>query len=835
MIDFKAVSDSALECAEAILVSIFPAGKRRGAEFQVGSLNGEPGTSLSINIHTGLWSDFATGERGGDLVSLLAAKKGISQANAARELNGMLNNPISADVELNKDGMSPARGVVCDSAPFLAHPTHGKPAVVYAYRGKEGECFGFIFRFEIGGKKTFAPLTPWVDASGNVVWKWKGFPKPRPLYNLDRVYENPGKKILIVEGEKSADAISGLFSETIVVSWPGGANAFRSVDWTPLADRSVLIWPDADEPGKQAASSIADILSNSASKVQVLHIPSDKPKGWDAFDAVADGLNVSAFIAENLKAREVEEAPSTTENHTESAPYRVLGYDRGAYFYLPTGSKQIVSLTANEHRELQLLQLAPAHYWEQHFPGKEGTNWKAAANALIQQCHIFGIFSQKKIRGRGAWIDSGRIVYHLGDRLLVDGTFEEVHKFDTRYIYEAAECSPAPIERPASNAEAAGLLELCTSIAWKHSINGKLFAGWLVLAPIAGVLNWRPHIWLNGPSGSGKSWILHNILFPLLGQGVVNVESVTTEAGIRQRLGGADCLPVVLDEAESEDRTGQQRIQKILELARGASCETGASIIKGTASGRAQEFLIRTCFCFSSVGVGAVQRADVSRVTSLEVVLNNDPDIFTTLKEIRKRTSASESWCESIRARSLSIANIIRENAMTFSKAVAAELGDQRLGDQLGSLLAGAYSLTSQNRVTAEFAAQWVANQDWEQWSISEIDKDEYRAFSTLCGHLIRVDGDLNQTLSISELILGAMKGDTTLEGVLQRNGIKLIENYVAISNNHSGVARIFRETPWAGKWKDQFLRIDGAISGRERFNGIQQRCSFVPTTFFKE
>jgi len=99
---------------------------------------------------------------------------------------------------------------------------------------------------------------------------------------------------------------------------------------------------------------------------------------------------------------------------------------------------------------------------------------------------------------------------------------------------------------------------------WNEPIFSKFFAGWCVIAPICGVLSWRPHIWVNGPSGSGKTWALDNILDPLVGRLALSVQSATTEAFIRQRL-KSDALPVVFDEAESEDKRGQMRMQSILE------------------------------------------------------------------------------------------------------------------------------------------------------------------------------------------------------------------------------------------------------------------------------
>jgi hypothetical protein len=46
--------------------------------------------SFRINLNTGRWADFATGDGGGDVVSLAAYLFSISQAEAARQIAGML-------------------------------------------------------------------------------------------------------------------------------------------------------------------------------------------------------------------------------------------------------------------------------------------------------------------------------------------------------------------------------------------------------------------------------------------------------------------------------------------------------------------------------------------------------------------------------------------------------------------------------------------------------------------------------------------------------------------------------------------------------------------------
>jgi hypothetical protein len=46
--------------------------------------------SFKTNLRTGRWADFATGDRGGDVVSILAFLRGYSQGDAARALSTML-------------------------------------------------------------------------------------------------------------------------------------------------------------------------------------------------------------------------------------------------------------------------------------------------------------------------------------------------------------------------------------------------------------------------------------------------------------------------------------------------------------------------------------------------------------------------------------------------------------------------------------------------------------------------------------------------------------------------------------------------------------------------
>jgi hypothetical protein len=91
-INFDAINRAALAAFPAVLARILPSGKLIGAE--VVALNPRRADrrlgSFKVNRHNGRWADFATGDKGGDVVSLVAYLQDVSQSEAARLLAQML-------------------------------------------------------------------------------------------------------------------------------------------------------------------------------------------------------------------------------------------------------------------------------------------------------------------------------------------------------------------------------------------------------------------------------------------------------------------------------------------------------------------------------------------------------------------------------------------------------------------------------------------------------------------------------------------------------------------------------------------------------------------------
>ena len=323
-LDFDGLAARLLGQAETLLSQWLPGGKKLGKEYICAGFKGGQGRKLSVNLTTGVWKDFSGGPGGGDLTSLYAAIRGIGQGDAFRELSAETGftqaedytPPPPAPDPLPEVGPPPSEDLLNFE---FAHFQHGKPAAYWVYRDETGKALMVVARYEIEDGKQVLPWT-WHVAENRWTcrgWGWPSTKVPRPLYGLDKLPNNPGKQVLVVEGEKKADAAQKIVGDAlVVVAWSGGAQSIKRADWGPLAGRKVVLWPDADlkrlngdpggalrpyleQPGPGAMQAIAGILAPTCPVVKVLNVGLDETRkdGWDAADALAEGWDLDRFLA----------------------------------------------------------------------------------------------------------------------------------------------------------------------------------------------------------------------------------------------------------------------------------------------------------------------------------------------------------------------------------------------------------------------------------------------------------------------------------------------------------------------------------------------------------
>lgn len=265
---------------ESVLFSMFPAGKKRRGKFLIGDVLGSPGDSLEVVLEgekAGLWTDRATGD-GGDIFDLIAAHLGVdAQTDFPRVLEA------AADL-VGRAPSTPSRKSRKDAPVDDLGPATAK----WDYVDAAGSLIAVVYRYDPPGRKK--EFRPW-DAKRRKMSP----PDPRPLYN------QPGlvgaSQVVLVEGEKCAQALidAGIVATTAM----HGANApVEKTDWSPLAGKAVLVWPDRDKPGWEYAAQAAQaILSAGARTCHILYPPEEAAEGWDAADAIDEGFDVGTFLA----------------------------------------------------------------------------------------------------------------------------------------------------------------------------------------------------------------------------------------------------------------------------------------------------------------------------------------------------------------------------------------------------------------------------------------------------------------------------------------------------------------------------------------------------------
>lgn len=399
-IDFKAIAEAALGRAEVLVSQWLPNGRKEGHEWRCGDLSGNFGSSLAVNLVTGVWADFASDAKGGDLISLYAAIfTGNDQARAAKELGeqlGVIGTRASASTTgmpsaPTKEAKKRSPWIPMTLAPEtagpmpVAHIKRGKPEAVWEYRNQDGKLIGAVYRFRTsdGGKEVLPCVWARHEVTGAQEWHWMSFAEPRPLYGLHRLTDGTkpeNKPILVVEGEKCVDAAFGLIQDKFdILSWPGGGKAVSKADFQPLKGRVIILWPDCDakrerdsdpstplkiaakQPGMSAMMEVAKVARGLGCHVYLVDIPApgEKPDGWDIADFIAEGVSADDLVAW-MRARLIklfEEKPSETISTPPEASAdrkqfwgsRLIRGDRGGF----RDCKENVTIALEDHPALK--------------------------------------------------------------------------------------------------------------------------------------------------------------------------------------------------------------------------------------------------------------------------------------------------------------------------------------------------------------------------------------------------------------------------------------------------------------------------------------------------
>lgn len=876
MISYENIKNAILN-NPSVVFEYLPDGHKEGSEYRCANIFGGEGDSFAINLNTGLWSDFATGESGASLIDLLH-KRGSYETykQAADALAFRLGIDRAFDIPEPKSKAEKAKEKVSIPRKYPFFP----PAYVYSdgkerpvskvwyYNNKNGDCVMLDVRVDFIDKDGKQKKDVYPMLWNGEKWYKGNKARDRALYQLDKLSADTEKTVVVGEGCKTADAIQAFFPNYIATSWQGGCKAVDKTDWSPLYGRNVTLIPDADkqidpktgdfypwekQPGMVAMEKIANILHENGSVVRIVNTypMSNVKSGWDIADAEESGMSQSDLI-DYIRKNIYDFLPSLKNNEEavlepevvirksyekyeyDDTYFKFLGVDGKTHFYYQKATGQIISLQPNQYKKENLICLAPLSWWEKEFPQKNGANWESAVDWLCRSQEKFGVFDKKMIRGRGAWFDDGKPVLHLGTSLYVNGNVVGIDDFHSNYIYEKAPPLAVKVQTILPKEDASRLVEICRLARWEKPYHGDILAGWIFSAMVCGAMKFRSHLYLIGAAGSGKSWMLENVVKPIMGRMCLAVSSKTTEAGIREALGG-DILPVIFDEAEAENNLDRFRIQQIFDLSRQASSENSQAIYKGGSNGTGGiSYLCRSSFMFASINNSMTKTADMSRTAVIKLKTAptkgkyeekiEDNKRFKELDELVSRI-LTEEYCRCLLTRALSLIPRLRECATIISNVCAQIYGSKRVGDQMGMILAGLWCLQNDSIIELEDAKDLIkrcAIQD-DKEDDGEIADQEERCFN----HLLHSDVDYNRNVEPFSRLVAFLAGRINIQYLARENlsdflacrGVKVIGDYLYIAKNEKSLpSKIFFGTEWEGRgWKDALCRLDGVESEKNK------------------
>lgn len=492
-----------------------------------------------------------------------------------------------------------------------------------------------------------------------------------------------------------------------------------------------------------------------------------------------------------------------------------LGHRVSTYYYSSSCNKQILAF--NSHASEQLLTLQPLEYWEQIYPGKNGVDWTRAQSELKTACRARGIFNPSNIRGLGVWTDDSRTVVHLGNRLWVDGKEMGLHDLKTRHIYALDETQRPLTGAPLSNEDSKKFVDAIGSMAWARDQDHVFFTGWTIASMICGVLPWRPHLWLVGGSGAGKSTI-YKVLSDLSHYQMNRFGGGTTEAGLRRAVRGS-AVPVVFDEFELNNAQTMSTNQSILAFMRQASSDSDAQVVKADGATGTVSYAPRFCAFVTGIRPSFDNEADRNRFTLVELDrAKQTPEQWVRAKQLLDEVRAP-GYASGLFSRSLALIGTFRQNQDLFENEISRRYYS-RFGQQYAPILAGYVSLITDKVISAEEVKGFVdaMGLEHEVEGIREHNDDQ-DALHHLLSAKLRADGGDKSVMELINLVGDTVAAYTSPDApllanaTLMRHGLKYdsAEKKLFIASKHPELSKLFDKTRFTINWNHSLGRLPHA------------------------
>lgn len=564
------------------------------------------------------------------------------------------------------------------------------------------------------------------------------------------------------------------------------------------------------------------------------------------------------------------------------APVQPLGHRLQQYFFLDYRGQLIQLGTELRKGEIMSLFGTRMGYLSDVFPqyakaqGGErarvnGFDQKRVQEALIIACSKRGIFDPTgKVRGRGAHRGLNSELYmHCGNQVLIAGETtlagkpKPVRKVKPglvgSYVFPTLAEISAPDEVAAPTEIGHMLVGLIASWRWQHSIFSMLYFCWIATAMVGGALKVRPHLWVNGPSGAGKT-ALQQLTRHLVSDWGIATEDAT-EAGLRQTL-DQDTLAVMFDEMEPDETNSQVHL-KIVKLARLAY--SGSESLRGSMDHKAQSFQARSCFLFSSINHYQLPAQDRNRM-AIVTLAPFPPN--STIPEQLLNAPLLKLWGNQLRRRIAEQWHRFDETLAEYQQEMLRQGYSGREQDTYGTLLAcgdlllhdcapAQLPFDDEDSLRCKFLVQSLAGV--LDRARSETEDTSERCIRHLTSHRLPAKAGEEQ-LSVGRWVSRALMHIINQHeprfaaAKLRQHGLRLVQHvpdtgesagsepttaaqdcagiYLAVAGpTNKALEDIFGTSTWKGGiWMQALSSINGSVAARKaRFDGPPHRCILIP------
>jgi putative DNA primase/helicase len=283
------------------------------------------------------------------------------------------------------------------------------------------------------------------------------------------------------------------------------------------------LWKDAGNTGLKVAEEIApDIFATVLLPIFPPDTLSQKPTDWNDLFRLSPS-NAKAQIA----------------SHKTLQPPVVhyLGFYQDSFYLSSSDNPQILAFA--DLSDTQMLKLQPLSFWRTHYgklnsKGEMTVDWTQAKSTLMENCRKSGLFELSKLRGRGFWMHKDQVILNTGTKIHICTSppvmGKQVRDFGPHYIYrqEIANIKDTTLD-PKTPMQ---MLESLKLLSFANPTSPYLLLGWLVQSFLSGATTWRPHVWITGQKGAGKSTILNYVIKPMYESWLHIDADKSTEAGI---------------------------------------------------------------------------------------------------------------------------------------------------------------------------------------------------------------------------------------------------------------------------------------------------------------